>query len=667
MKKTKKDKIRDINPVISNAKRNRWFVGIIIVFTIVLYGNTIFNHFSLDDHYISADNPVIKQGLSAIPEIFTSLYAEEADMAYGYRPIVKTSFAIEYELFNGNPYISHFFNIIFYLLAGLLLFKVLKRLFKNFNAYFPFVITLLFLAYPLHTEVVASLKNRDEILNLIFCLLALQYFIKWVDLEKIKFLILGLVFYLLAFLSKQTALSFLLIFPLALYFFTDIKLKKLYYFFGAVVGVIIIAVIIPSLYLPQISREVLLKENPLVADHSFFDRIATGLYILGFYLKKLFYPFPMLYYYGYNMITLKTFANAQVIISLIVYLGMFIYAIVKFKEKHILSFVILFYLITIAMFTNIVKPIPGIVGDRFLLIPSLAFAIALSWFIFKLFKLNPEKKIIKKSGITKVLIIVFIILIPYTVLTFNRNKDWRTYYSLYNTDIKYLENSVKANDLLATELIRQVDKDLRSKSVNVLKFLRPTINRAIKHYKKALEIYPEHYSSWNNLGTIYTRLYKEHELAISCFEKCIKYKPDFPNVYFNMGMAYENLENYEKALDYYSECYKMDTTNIIPMSRIANLNFKNGNFKEAIDINNLLIIRAPESDIPYLNLGNYYFAISDTAKAMYFYGKAIEKGSQTNVSMILYNYYREKGDWLKANYYFGKANQEKKAKQGDRK
>lgn len=661
MKKIKKDKRNALNPVISNAKRNRWFVGIIIVFTFVLYGNTVFNHFSMDDHYISADNPMIKQGLSAIPEIFTSLYAEEAGMAYGYRPVVRVSFAVEYEFFNGNPYISHFFNIIFYLLAGLLLFKVLKRLFRNYNVYFPFVITLLFLAFPLHTEVVASLKNRDEIFNLIFCLLALQFFIKWVDFEKTKFLIFGLIFYLLAFLSKQTALAFLLIFPLALYFYTDIKLKKLYYFLGAVIGVVIIAVVLPTLYLPEVSREVLLRENPLVADHSFFERIATGLYILGFYLKKLFYPFPMLYYYGYNMIPIKTFANAQVIISLIVYLGMFVYSIMRFKEKHILSFAILFYLITIAMFTNIVRPVPGIVGDRFLLIPSIAFAIAVSWFIFRLFKLHPEKEIIKKSDITKVLILVFIILIPYSALTFNRNKDWRTYYSLYKHDMQYLENSVKAHNLLATEMIRQVNRELQ-KPVNVMKFVKPKIKRAIKHYERALEIYPEHYSSYNNLGTIYSRMFKEYKKAIPYYKQAIELKPTYPNPYFNLGFCYELLENSDLAEDYYLKCIELDPENPSSRSRLANMNFKNGNIKKAFELNDELMKIAPESDLPYINYGNYYMMMADTAKAFSYFEKAAEKSDQPNVAGLLSKMYKEMGDHKKAYYYNQKAIETEKRK-----
>lgn len=661
MKKTKIDKNKILNPVISNAKRNRWFIGIIIVFTFVLYGNTVFNHFSMDDHYISADNPMIKQGLSAIPKIFTSLYAEEDGMAYGYRPIVRTSFAIEYEFFNGNPYISHFFNILFYLLAGLLLFNVLKRMFRNYNVYFPFVITLLFLAFPMHTEVVASLKNRDEILNLIFCLLALQFFIKWVDFEKTKFLIFGLIFYLLAFFSKQTALAFLLIFPLTLYFYTDIKLKKLYYFIGAVVGVVIINVIVPTFYLPEICREVLLRENPLVADHSFFERIATGLYILGFYLKKLFYPFPMLYYYGYNMIPIKTFANTQVIISLIVYLGMFVYSILKFKKKHILSFAILFYLITIAMFSNIVKPVPGIVGDRFLLFPSLAFAIAVSYFLFKLFKLDPKKEFNKKSNITIVLIHIFIILISYTALTFDRNKDWRTYYSLYKHDMKYLGNSVKAHNLLATEMIRQVKHEL-NKPVNVMKFVKPKIRRAIKHYKKAIAIYPEHYSSYNNLGTIYSRMFKKYEKAIPYYKKAIEIKPDFPNPYFNLGFCYQKLKNDELAEEYYQKCIEKDPQSPSAWSRLANMYFHKGNIKKAFEINEKLMNLAPDSDIPYINYGHFYMFLSDTAKAVYYFEKAAERSDQSDVAGLLNKMHKKMGDHKKAHYYNHKAKETEKRK-----
>ena len=156
---------------ISETKLITLFKVILIALTFTFYYNTIFNHFSMDDYHINTSNSQTIKGIAGIPEIFSTLYAEESGMAYGYRPMVRASYALEYQFtaeLSSNPYISHFINILLYILAVLLLYKVLRRLFAGYNPWFPFLIAIIFMAHPTHTEVVASLKNRDVILNFIF-------------------------------------------------------------------------------------------------------------------------------------------------------------------------------------------------------------------------------------------------------------------------------------------------------------------------------------------------------------------------------------------------------------------------------------------------------------------------------------------------------------------
>ncbi|MAE08637.1 MAG: hypothetical protein CL661_07750 [Bacteroidetes bacterium] len=201
-----------------------WFNLILLLITFIFYYNVIYNHFSMDDYHVNINNPIIAKGISGIPEIWTSLYAEESGMAYGYRPLVRTSFAIEYQFTSKmdiNPYISHFINLLLYAISILVLYRLLRRIFNNYSIWFPFLITLLFMAHPSHTEAVASLKNRDIILNFLFSTLATLQFIKWVDLRKNFHLILGFIYFTLALLSKETAIAQLAVFPLVLYFFTD--------------------------------------------------------------------------------------------------------------------------------------------------------------------------------------------------------------------------------------------------------------------------------------------------------------------------------------------------------------------------------------------------------------------------------------------------------------
>ncbi|MBE9492252.1 MAG: tetratricopeptide repeat protein [Bacteroidetes bacterium] len=631
---------------------NRVFIGLIILFTFAIYGNTIFNYYSLDDCHISGKNQLIKKGIKGIPDIFTSLYASEDGMDYGYRSLTRSSYAIEYEIFGENPYVSHFINVVLYLLVILILYKILKRLFRGYSLFFPFFITLLFLAHPVHTEVVASLKNRDELMNYGFCLLALDFLLKYADFKKIKFIIWGLFFYILAFLSKETAITFLFVFPLVLYFFTSLSPKKVLYCFLVLLGFGLISFILtlPQLYIPEFTREMRLLENPLSFDDNIWNQVGTGFYVLLYYLRLLVFPHPLLYFYGYNMVPVVNLANLWVLLSIVFHAGIFVIAVYKFRDKCLLSFIILLYLITVGPYSNILITVPGIIGERFLFVPSLPFCIFIVYLIFYLFRSKPETGRVQNKKLVPISAIIILLLIPYSVKTFRRNKDWNTNYSLYAADIKYLGNSVKANDLLATELIRQVNIEL-SKPVNVTKFLMPTINRAVSHWEKAVEIHPGHYSSWTNLGIVYNRIFKEHKKAIGYFEKALEVKPDHGKAIYNMGQAYEAFGNIDKAIELYEECIERDPGIINPRSRLSNVYFRMGEFEKAIILNQEIMKLDPNESLPYVNFGNYYFNIADTARAISFYEQAVEKGAPLQVSFFLAKFYSDRNNIEKANYY----------------
>ena len=60
---------------------------------------------------------------------------------------------------------------------------------KKWYLSFPFIASLLFLAHPLHTEAVANIKGRDEIMTLLGSLGALWFTLKYLDTKKAKFFV----------------------------------------------------------------------------------------------------------------------------------------------------------------------------------------------------------------------------------------------------------------------------------------------------------------------------------------------------------------------------------------------------------------------------------------------------------------------------------------------
>ncbi len=185
---------------------------LILLFSFVLYFNTIKHDYTQDDAIVITDNMYTKQGLAGIDEIlkydtFKGFFKKEGKdklVAGGrYRPFTLIMFAIEWEFFKtsqknpdgsikkdgeGNTVyttstIGHIFNILFYGLTGIVLYLLLLQLLlpgrSEIFAYgVAFISTFLFMAHPIHTEAVANIKGRDEIIALLGSLTAAYWTIR---------------------------------------------------------------------------------------------------------------------------------------------------------------------------------------------------------------------------------------------------------------------------------------------------------------------------------------------------------------------------------------------------------------------------------------------------------------------------------------------------------
>ena len=208
----------------SQYKFKYWNELIVFLFAFLLYASCIPNDYNLDDELVTRQHRLTSQGISAIPEIFRSnYYQDESGYKYEYRPIVLVSFALEHEIFGDNPHVSHFFNVLLYALMCLLLWRVLKRLMVRYPPLLILFIMLLYIAHPSHTEVVDSIKNRDEILALGFGLSALLCSIQWLASGRWWFVMLAFLSASVALLSKSSVSAFCLAAPVLILFFNTIN------------------------------------------------------------------------------------------------------------------------------------------------------------------------------------------------------------------------------------------------------------------------------------------------------------------------------------------------------------------------------------------------------------------------------------------------------------
>lgn len=639
------------------------FYLIIIALAFILYGNTISNNYSLDDSYVTASNPVVQQGIKAIPTIFSSNYitmnAEEGGQhSYGYRPIAKATYAIEWSLFGDNPHVSHFINLLLYALTGLLLFNLLRKLLKGYSIWLPFLTVLFFMIHPLHTEVVASLKNREELLSFLGALLSIRYFLRWHETGRRIFILWALLAFVIGYMSKVNIMTFVFIIPLVFYFFTDIPPKKIILTSLMIIGILMLVALIPRLIIGTAVRPIQFIENPLQFDPTFTERIGTSMMVLLFYLKMLAFPHPLLFYYGYNMIPVTGLGNPLVWLSFIIHAGLFAYAIYTIRKKSILSFAILFYLFNIAIFSNLLAPPTGIVAERFMYVASLGFCLALAYGMFKLFRINVTATVIPSRVLTWMLLAALVLTIPAAAKTIDRNKDWKTDMTLYEADMPYLEKSAKANFIYATNLRSSVVERLKS-GVPRSEIVSDA-QTCIKHFKRATAVYPQYPDAWNNLGESYLLLLNESDSSIRYFEKAVEINPNLQAAYYNLGYTYQVTEQYEKSIVNYEKALELEPWEVRTMSNLAQMYEKTGQLDKAIKLTEDIIKLDPMLDVPYLNLASFALHQGDNAKAIGYFEKALEVNPNNyDLSMRMRTFYLQAGDSTKAEYYLDLARRAK--------
>jgi len=373
----------------NEIKKSNWLTNntysliFISLICFVLYGNTIGHGYNMDDVFVVKDNPMVQKGIKAIPEIFTSRYFENNQSKFGYRPFTKAVYAVEVSVFGSNVHVSHFINILLYALLSFLVLIWLKRLFINQTGIlFIWAVLLLWLFHPIHTEVVASLKNREEILYLLFAVWSSILFLDYIEKGSFFYLFFALILFISSYLSKQSAISFALVLPIVFYFkylahynrkeLMTAAILKNKLFLRIIISLVTLWIAtyimykLPNWLFPPDDLELYSFENPLRYNHAWSAHFSIASLTMIYYLRLLLFPHPLLFYYGLYTLPEVSMSDAIVWISVVVHILILVFCILKWKKNKYLLFGYLFYLAAIFPFSNYMIEINGIVADRFL-------------------------------------------------------------------------------------------------------------------------------------------------------------------------------------------------------------------------------------------------------------------------------------------------------------
>lgn len=567
-------------------RRNQLIILSLVV--ILFYGNTLSNQYALDDGMVLRDNHIVQQGIKGISQILShdSFYGSIGDtknLTGGrYRPLPLISYAVELSLFGNNPFIFHLFNILFYLLTAVVLLLFLRKFIFREHPTAAFIATLLFIIHPVHTEVVANIKSRDEIFSLLYLLLTLYFLLEYILVSKRTLhFVLAMLFYFLALLSKENGLTFVGLLPLTIYFFTDKKIKEIVGlsmpFAAIAVFYFFIRILLIGLKNNQVSE---VMDNPYLLA-SIPEKYATIFFVFLQYLRLLFWPHPLTYDYSYNQIAYRNFADTWVLISVALHLAMIVFAMLTLKKKNLFSWCIIFYLASILIVSNIAFNIGAPMAERFLYQASLAFVIFLveaGRRIFVRFNVKTQPAF----TVTAILLLAISLASGYVTVT--RNQVWKSDETLFLHDIHTSSRSARANAYAGVSMIRLGDqlKDEKEKRSYML--------QSLEYFRKAMAIKKDYITTFLDMGVAYSRLdsldlaeaawnearkidpddnyfktydqylaqsfyergmkegvEKNYEAAVIDLVKSVKYDPNNADEWYNLGGVYFTLQQFDKA------------------------------------------------------------------------------------------------------------------------
>ena len=630
------------HPFFTNKKLH---LIILFVFGFLLYANTIGHDYTVDDSIVITDNDFVKEGFSGIGKIlgndtFLGFFKVEKSLVAGgrYRPLSLVTFAIEYQLFGESPTVSHFVNILLYALTGMLLYLVVLQLFRHKQStethFIAFVTAILFLAHPIHTEAVANIKGRDEIMALLGSLGALYFALRYAFKGQVSQLILASICFFFGILSKENTITFLAVIPLAMYIFTKVKTSTIGITTGVLVVLAAVFLVLRSSILGDAASfsantNMELMNNPYLkwngsqyVAFTAMEKFGTIFYTLGKYFVLMIFPHPLTHDYYPAQIPMMTFGDWQVILTLLIYVGAGIYALMRLPKKDPIAFGIIYFIATLSVVSNLVFPIGTNMSERFMFMPSVGLCLIAAVLLYKLV----NKRLVNFGDLKLALPILALFLIGFSLKTVVRNMAWKDNYTLFSTDIHTSTNSAKLNNAMAGITVEEANKPENATRKQQL------LNDAIRYGLQARTLHPTYANPNVIIGNAYTYM-GEFTKAIEFYDYTLRItgegSSDHKNALNNKQIALSNMnakeveqqgqllqqQRFSEAIQLGEKLIAEGKTSVALFGQQGAAYGATGQHQKAIEMFQKVLALDANNAQGYLNLGFAYQALGDAATA----------------------------------------------------
>ena len=609
-----------------NGLSVKMLCAILALISFALYANTLLNGYVMDDVMVLKDNTMVTQGMKAIPELLTTPHMRGYLVIPNdlYRPLSLVMFAAEYQFFGTSPMGYHLFNVLYFVGCVLMFFLFMDKFFGGKKTAVAFIAALIFAVHPIHTEVVANIKSRDELMCFFFAFLSLNLFVNYMKSGKMLQLVLGAFVLFLSYISKETVVAFLAIIPLIFFFYIGEDKKRAIYITASslIVTGIFLAIrshVLNEYNANQPSTAVEFIDNALSNVPAPFSQFATKIVVLGLYLKLMFIPHPLLCTYSFNSIHFADFADWRVWVSLLAYGAMLYFGITRFikDKKDPWAFSIIFYLVTLFLFSNLPFLMGAELAERFAFFASAGVCIAIA-LAAEQWLLKADATNIMSLKSTKVLAVLVPISLIFGVMTVARNFDWKDNVSLYRADVKNSPEDCRLYHNMGSALSEDLYPTIKDTTVQ-----KQIDNESLEYLKKGLQIYPEYADIHVEMGRVYDRK-KMYDSAMYHDEIALKYNPTNSTATNNLGSVYLTSGKYLQAITMFKRALVISPNMKFPYINLARTYVQLKQFDSAMMNYRMMLSFEPNSTEAIQGIGIAYFQMQRWDSAEFYFNKVLQ-------------------------------------------
>ncbi|NQT10955.1 MAG: tetratricopeptide repeat protein [Desulfobacteraceae bacterium] len=547
-----------------NRRREIIICILLIAASLVVYWQ-ITNHgfINYDDGNYVTENSHVQAGLTfeSIKWAFTTCHASN------WHPLTWLSHMLDYELYGLNPMGHHWTSLQIHLINTLLLFFILQ--YMTGALWKSAIVAALFALHPLHVESVAWVSERKDVLSAFFGMLTISAYIMYVKKRNLLRYSLVFIFLSLGLMAKPMLVTL----PFVLLLLDFWPLKRLKLTLNQASGQTSNLLLLIREKTPLIAPVAISAILTLIAQHSsalktlesfpLQTRVANAFISYLSYFGKAIWPLGLSVFYPHpgDSISLWYASGAALMIAV----SLFIAVNTSKKYPYIITGLLWFF-ITLLPVVGIIQVGYQAMADRYTYIPLIGIFIILAWGGSDLLKKWTNKKIVSS-------ILAMSVLLVLTMQSFHQAAHWKNSSTLFENAIKVTENNWLAHNNLGVALLgkRELDKaiyhykkalNIKPDTLGAIKNLgfalseKGSFKEAAQYFTKAIVINPEDFDAHYKLGCILAKQEKFNE-AIRPFAETIRINPDYAPAYYEIGIILAMKGKLQKSKEFFLKAIQL--------------------------------------------------------------------------------------------------------------